>query len=58
MLDTEFAVPTLFKLMPLVFTVSLSIAFIVLCELMPKLLTHFKLSRLGYNLFGFFITSI
>lgn len=54
MLDTEFAVPTLFKLLPLVFTVSLSVIFIVLSEFLPKLLIHFKLSRLGYNIFSFF----
>ena len=53
-LDTEFAVPTLFKLLPLVFTVSLSVIFIVLSEFLPKLLIHFKLSRLGYNIFSFF----
>jgi len=54
MLDTEFAVPTLFKLLPLVFTVSLSVIFIVLSEFLPKLLIHFKLSRVGYNIFSFF----
>ena len=54
MLDTEFAVPTLFKLLPLIFTVSLSILSIVLSELLPKLLIHFKFSRLGYNIFSFF----
>ena len=54
MLDTEFAVPTLFKLLPFVFTVSLSIIFIVLSEFLPKLLLHFKSSRFGYNLFSFF----
>ena len=54
MLDTEFAVPTLFKLLPLIFTVSLSVIFIVLSEFLPKLLIHFKLSRLGYNIFSFF----
>ena len=54
MLDTEFAVPTLFKLLPLVFTVSLSVIFITLSEFLPKLLIHFKLSRLGYNIFSFF----
>ena len=54
MLDTEFAVPTLFKLLPLIFTVSLSILSIVLSEFLPKLLIHFKFSRLGYNIFSFF----
>nr|YP_009937117.1 NADH dehydrogenase subunit 5 [Cladosporium sphaerospermum]QNT26353.1 NADH dehydrogenase subunit 5 [Cladosporium sphaerospermum] len=54
LLDTEFAVPTLFKILPLIFTVSLSILSLVLSEFIPKVLTHFKLSRFGYNVFGFF----
>jgi NADH-ubiquinone oxidoreductase chain 5 len=54
MLNTEFAVPTLFKLLPLFFTVSLSILAITLSEFMPKVVINFKLSRLGYNIFGFF----
>ncbi len=54
MLDTEFGVPTLFKLLPLVFTISLSVIAIVLSEYLSTLLIYFKLSRLGYNLFSFF----
>src|ERR1700712_3387527 len=54
MLDTEFAVPTLFKLLPLMFTVSLSALAILFSEFMPKVLINFKLSRLGYNIFSFF----
>jgi len=54
MLDTEFAVPILFKLLPLIFTISLSIISIVFTEFYPKLLIKFKLSSLGYNIFGFF----
>src|SRR6202522_1526926 len=54
MLDTEFAVQILFKLLPLVFTISLSIVSIVFTEFYPKLLIKFKLSLLGYNIFGFF----
>lgn len=54
MLDTEFAVPTLFKLLPLIFTISLSIIFIITSEFLPKLLVHFKLSRLGYHIYSFF----
>jgi len=54
MLDTEFAVPTLFKLLPLFFTISLSAIAIVLSEFLPKALLNFKFSRLGYNIFGFF----
>ena len=54
MLDTEFAVPTLFKILPLIFTVSLSLLAIILSEYVPKALIYFKLSRIGYNIFGFF----
>jgi NADH-ubiquinone oxidoreductase chain 5 len=54
MLDTEFAVPLLFKILPLIFTVSLSVISIILSEYLPKTLIHFKLSRLGYNVFSFF----
>ena len=54
MLNTEFAVPTLFKLLPLMFTISLSVLAIILSEFMPKVLISFKLSRLGYNTFSFF----
>ena len=54
MLDTEFAVPTLFKLLPLLFTISLSVIFIFFSELLPKLLIYFKFTKLGYNIFGFF----
>jgi NADH-ubiquinone oxidoreductase chain 5 len=54
MLDTEFAVPTLFKLLPLIFTISLSALAILFSEFLPKLLINFKLTRLGYNIFGFF----
>jgi NADH-ubiquinone oxidoreductase chain 5 len=54
MLDTEFAVPTSFKLLPLFFTISLSIIAIVISEFIPKTLINFKLTRLGYNIFGFF----
>ena len=54
MLDTEFAVPTFFKLLPLFFTILLSIISILFTEFFPKLLIKFKLSFIGYNIFGFF----
>jgi NADH-ubiquinone oxidoreductase chain 5 len=54
MLDTEFGVPTLFKLLPLIFTVTFSVISIVLSEYLSKNLIYFKLSRLGYNIFSFF----
>ena len=54
MLDTEFAVPTIFKLLPLVFTISFSTLAVVMSEFLPKILIRFKFTRLGYNIFGFF----
>jgi NADH-ubiquinone oxidoreductase chain 5 len=54
MLDTEFAVPTLFKLLPLFFTVSLSILSILFTEFYPNSVIKFKYSILGYNIFSFF----
>ena len=54
MLDTEFAVPTFYKLLPLFFTLSLSIASIIFTEFLPKLVIKFKFSNFGYNIFSFF----
>jgi NADH-ubiquinone oxidoreductase chain 5 len=54
MLDTEFAVPILFKLLPFILTVLLSIISIIFTEFFPKLLIKFKFSKLGYNIFSFF----
>ncbi|EIC07760.1 NADH/Ubiquinone/plastoquinone (complex I) [Microbacterium laevaniformans OR221] len=54
MLDTEFAVPVLFKLLPLAFTISLSVLAILLSEFLPLVLIKFKFTRLGYNIFSFF----
>jgi hypothetical protein len=56
MIDTEFAVPTIFKLLPFIFTILFSFIALVLYEFLgaTKLLIYFKLSRFGYNIFGFF----
>ena len=53
MVDTEFGVSTVFKLLPFFFTILLSIIFILLTEFFPKSIIKFKLSTLGYNIFGF-----
>jgi len=53
MLDTEFAVPTLYKLLPLFFTITLTILSIFFTEFYPKYLISFKFSKIGYNIFGF-----
>jgi len=54
MLNTEFAVPTLYKLLPLVFTISLTVVSLLISEYLFKSLMNFKFSRLGYNIFSFF----
>ena len=53
-LNTEFAVPILFKLLPLIFTILLSIVSIIFSEYIEKSILRFKLSNIGYNIFGFF----
>jgi NADH-ubiquinone oxidoreductase chain 5 len=53
-LDTEFAVPVLFKLLPLFFTILLSIISIVYSEFYTKYILQFKYSNLGYNIFSLF----
>ena len=54
MIDTEFAVPVIFKLLPLFLTVTLSALSLLLSEFYYKTIISFKLSQLGYNIFGFF----
>jgi len=41
-------------LLPFIFTISFSIIALTLSELLSELVIYFKLSRLGYNIFGFF----
>jgi NADH-ubiquinone oxidoreductase chain 5 len=54
MLNTEFAVPTLFKIIPLILTILLSLLSITFSEFAYKILVYFKLSRIGYNIYGLF----
>jgi NADH-ubiquinone oxidoreductase chain 5 len=54
MLDTEFAVDTIFKLLPFIFTVSLSFVALIVSEFLPKLLINFKFTKLGNEIFSFF----
>jgi NADH-ubiquinone oxidoreductase chain 5 len=53
-IETEFAVPTLFKILPLFFTLFFTFLSIIYSEILPNKLITFKLSRIGYNIFGFF----
>jgi len=54
MIETEFAVPSFFKLLPFISTIIFTSLAIVLSEFLPKLLMSFKFTRFGYNIFGFF----
>ena len=54
LLNTEFAVPTLFKLLPLFLTLSLSLISFLFSEFYPKLIIKFKSHSFGYNIFSFF----
>ena len=54
MLNTEFAVPTFFKLLPLIFTLLFSSLTFIINEFLSKLLIYFKFSKYGYNIFSFF----
>jgi NADH-ubiquinone oxidoreductase chain 5 len=51
-LDTEFAVPIIFKLLPLIFTISLSFIFLLFSEVYLNYIIRFKYSELGYNIFS------
>jgi NADH-ubiquinone oxidoreductase chain 5 len=54
MLDTEFAVPVIFKLLPFIFTILLSLFSVLFSEFLPNLLINFKYTNIGYNIFSFF----
>lgn len=54
MLDTEFSVPTVYKLTPFILTVSLGLLYVLITELTPRTIIKFKFSAFGYNLFSFF----
>jgi len=53
-LDTEFAVPIVFKLLPFILTISLSLISLTFSEFFGKILINFKFSNLGYNIFSLF----
>jgi len=54
LLNTEFALPTIFKLLPLICTIVFTIIALIYSEFLPENVLGFKLSRLGYNIYGFF----
>ena len=54
LLNTEFAVPIFYKLLPLLLTVSLSILSLVISEYYSSWVIKFKFNYIGYNIFSFF----
>jgi NADH-ubiquinone oxidoreductase chain 5 len=54
MINTEFAVNTIYKILPLILTVTMSIISLYIPEYINNALLYFKLNRIGYNIFGFF----
>ena len=53
MLDTEFYLPTIFKLLPLFLTVSLTALSLIITEFLSLYIIRFKYTYIGYNLFSF-----
>jgi NADH-ubiquinone oxidoreductase chain 5 len=53
-INTEFAVPLLYKLFPFILTIFFSLFTIFYSEFFSKNIILFKLSKLGYHIFGFF----
>jgi NADH-ubiquinone oxidoreductase chain 5 len=54
LLNTEFGTPVLFKILPLIFTVMFTLIALIYSEFIPIKVIDFKLTRIGYNIFGFF----
>jgi len=53
-IETEFAAPTFFKLLPFFCTIIFTILALTISEFYPRSLVSFKFTRFGYKLFGFF----
>jgi NADH-ubiquinone oxidoreductase chain 5 len=54
LIETEFSVPTLFKLLPFFLTISLLLFSIIYSEFIIKHIISFKYSNIGYNIFSLF----
>jgi NADH-ubiquinone oxidoreductase chain 5 len=53
LIDTEFGVIILYKVLPFLFTIIFSIIAITLFEIFPETINNFKLTKLGYIIYGF-----
>lgn len=54
LINTEFATPYIFKLLPFLCTVIFTALSIIYSEFLTNKIMSFKFSRIGYNIFGFF----
>lgn len=54
LINTEFGVPTIFKLIPFILTLFFSFVALIYSEYMASLISKFKFSTIGYYIFGFF----
>jgi NADH-ubiquinone oxidoreductase chain 5 len=54
LLNTEFGTPTIFKILPLILTITFTLIALFYSEFIPIKVIDFKLTRVGYNIFGFF----
>ena len=54
LIDTEFSVPTLFKLLPLILTICFTVSALITFEYLSNTINKIKLSKIGYFIFGFF----
>jgi NADH-ubiquinone oxidoreductase chain 5 len=54
LIDTEFGVPTIFKLIPFILTLFFTILSLGYSEFIPNHISNFKFSNLGYFIYGFF----
>ena len=51
-IDTEFSISALFKLLPFIFSISFIVLALIYSEFLAESLINFKLSKLGYYIFG------
>lgn len=54
LIETEFSVPHFYKLLPFILTILISVLSIYVTEFSVSTIIRFKLTRFGYNIFGFF----
>jgi NADH-ubiquinone oxidoreductase chain 5 len=53
-INTEFAIPSIFKLLPFILTITFSVIAIFISEGFSEIILSFKLSNLGRIIYGFF----